>query len=323
MMLIRKRLPMRVRKPARFPAAKIEMLKRAERLQWIDLFFRVTIIVALFFTAGNSKAMQATLLDDVFGFLAPAGWLIARRIQDRDPNEGFPFGYHRAVNIAFLSSSLALLALGLYLLYDSVATLAEGKHPTIGGVEIFGVHIWQGWLMIAALVYSMIPGVVIGTMVQPLAEGLHDKALFTNSRMNKAEWTTAGAAVAGIIGIGFGFWWADAAAALVIGADVLRDGAANLWAAVKDLADQEPSTVAKHEPDPVVIKVKEAVEAMPWVRQAEVSLREEGQLLTGVIYVVPKTDEKLVPAIEKAVADIEALDWRLHEISIMPLRSLR
>jgi divalent metal cation (Fe/Co/Zn/Cd) transporter len=42
--------------------------------------------------------------------------------------------------------------------------------------------------------------------------------------MNRADWMTASAAMVGVIGIGFGIWWLDSAAAILIALDVVRDG---------------------------------------------------------------------------------------------------
>lgn len=314
---------MKVRKPADIPKEKQEERRRAVWLQWMDLGFRLSIVAALAAVLGSSQAMQAAFLDDVFGLTAPIGWLIADQIQKRPPTDNFPFGFYRSVNIAFLSSALALIGLGLYLVYESVSGLIEGTHPTIGVVELFGTQIWLGWLMIAALTYSAIPGFVIGRMLVPVAKNLHDKALFANSRLAKAEWMTALAAIVGIIGIGFGYWWADAVAALVIAVDVLRDGVTNVWAAVKDLMDEVPRTVEKGELDCVMDRVREKLESLPWVEEAEVALREEGHLLTGVAYVVARDPDRLVDRLEDAVEEVEALDWRLHDISIMPVADLR
>ncbi len=78
--------------------------------------------------------------------------------------------------------------------------------------------------MIGALLYGAIPPIFLGRMKQPLAETLHDKVLNADAAMNRADWLTAFAAIAGIIGIGIGIWWADAAAAIVIALDITRDG---------------------------------------------------------------------------------------------------
>jgi hypothetical protein len=47
--------------------------------------------------------------------------------------------------------------------------------------------VWLGWLMIAALAWSAIPSVVLGRAKLPLAAELHDKVLYADAKMNRAN----------------------------------------------------------------------------------------------------------------------------------------
>jgi hypothetical protein len=58
---------------------------------------------------------------------------------------------------------------------------------------------------------------------------------------------------------------------------------------------------------------------MDWVEKAAVRLREHGRVLTGDVFVVPKTEENLVERIEQASAELEKLDWRLHDLRVTPV----
>ncbi|HEV7251939.1 MAG TPA: cation transporter [Mesorhizobium sp.] len=140
------------------------------------------------------------------------------------------------------------------------------EHPTIGSVELFGQTIWLGWLMLAALAYSVILPVVFGRLKMGPARELHDKVLWADALMNKADWLAGLAAAVGVVGIGFGLWWADAAAALVIAADVLHDGYHHTTAAVRDLMDETPRSVDDKELDPLTSRMQAYVEGLPWVR---------------------------------------------------------
>lgn len=117
--------------------------------------------------------------------------------------------------------SVTILVLGLYMLIDSALSLINQEHPTLGHFDLFGWSLWSGWVMIVALIYSMIPPIILGWMKLPLAKSLHEKTLHANATMNKDDWLTAGAA---ILGIGIGWWWADAVAAGFISLEVLVDG---------------------------------------------------------------------------------------------------
>jgi cobalt-zinc-cadmium efflux system protein len=100
---------------------------------------------------------------------------------------------------------VALLALGAFILYDSVSKLLKFEHPPIDLVKPFGDRpIWLGWLMLGALAYSTVPQVILGRLKQPLAKELNDKVLYADAEMNRADWMTGCAAMLGVVGIGFG-----------------------------------------------------------------------------------------------------------------------
>ena len=129
------------------------------------------------------------------------------------------------------------------------------------------------------------------------------------------------AAVVGILGIGFGFWRADAAAGALISLNILHDGWKNLSQVVKDLVDEVPTKVGRDEVDPLPKRLEAALEEMDWVAEAEVRVREEGHVLTGEGFVVPKDQTDLVTKIERATEQLEAMDWRLHDFLVIPVRS--
>jgi divalent metal cation (Fe/Co/Zn/Cd) transporter len=156
----------------------------------------------------------------------------------------------------------------------------------------------------------------------PLAEQLHNKVLYADAKMNKADWLTAGAAMVGIVGIGFGLWWADSAAAAVISLDILKDGADNLRRAVADLMDETPTTVDRDAADPLRDELLSTIKGLEWVEDAEVRLREEGQVYFGEAFVVPSDTANLTQNIEDATREARDLDWRIQDLVIMPVRKL-
>ena len=313
---------MRVRALYRLPPEKERTRDRARRLEWWTIGFMLSIILVLFMTMGNSQAMRTAWIEDILTLIPPLAFLVATRWARRPPDERYPYGYYRAVSIAFLVASAALLSFGVFLLYDSVRALLSGDHPTIGTFTLFGEPVWLGWVMIAALVYSAIPPVILGHMKLPLARDLHDKVLHADADMNKADWLTAVAAIAGILGIAFGYWWADAAAAAVISLDVVHDGWRNVSQVVRDLMDEVPTRVGSDEPDPLPQRVKRALEQKPWVREAEVRFREEGHVFTGEGFVVVEDETDLVRRMDEASREIEGLDWRLYDFAVVPVRKL-
>jgi divalent metal cation (Fe/Co/Zn/Cd) transporter len=296
--------------------------RRAVRLEWISIVYTVTAVVAIFFTLGSSQAMKGAWLEDVLSLAPPIAFLVAARVRYKRPNRDFPYGYHRAVEVAYLVAALALLSMGIFLIVDSALKLVDGDHPPIGMVELFDWQVWLGWLMIAALVYSVIPPVILGRLKKDLAAELHDKVLFADAKMNKANWMTGTAAIIGVVGIGFGLWWMDATAAIVIGLDITHDGLTYTAAAVKDILDGRPRRDDEKGVHPLVEQVRETVAELDWIRDAAVRMRELGHLLSVEVLAVPRDDADLLDRVEDAVERIQALDWKLQDVVVAVVREL-
>jgi cation diffusion facilitator family transporter len=297
--------------------------RRAVRLEWFTIAYLLTAITFIYFTLGNSQAMKGAWLEDLLSLAPPIAFLVAARVRYRRPNDAHPYGYHRAVEIAYFVASLALLSMGGFLIVDSALTLLSGDHPSIGMVELFDWQVWLGWLMIAALVYSGVPTVVLGIVKRRLAAQLHDKVLQADAMMNQADWMTASAALVGVVGIGFGLWWADAVAAIAIGADILHDGAKYTRAAAKDLLDGRPRRHDEASVHPLVGEVRQVLEELDWVDVAAVRMREEGHVLGVEIIAVPHDEADLLDHVEAAIERIVELDWKMQDVVVSVVRELR
>src|SRR5690606_11597424 len=103
---------------------------------------------------------------------------------------------------------------------------------------------------------------------------------------------TAAAGVVGIVGVGFGLWWADAVAAIFISFEVTKDGATHTLEALKDLMDERPMKLKENEPDPLVDRVDAALKKTTWIKESKVRMREAGVSLMGDI-LVSSTDNVL------------------------------
>ena len=304
------------------PQDREVLYRRALRLEWWTLGWMSSIIVVIYLTMGNSQAMKAAWIEDLLSFVPAVAFLVASRFRNRRPSEDFPYGYHRSISIAFLCAAVALFAMGSYAIIDSALKLIRQEHATIGTTEILGTQVWLGWVMCVALIYSGVPPVILGRMKLKLAAQIHDKALHADADMNKADWLTALAGVLGIVGIGAGFWWADAVAALFISVEITRDGVKNLRRVIADLMDSAPTTV-NGENDDAPTRLLERVRKLPWVDAADIRLREEGHVLTGEVYVVARPDTAdLAAKLEQIPELAEDIDWRMYDIVVMPVRRI-
>jgi cation diffusion facilitator family transporter len=299
-----------------------QTLRRARRLEWLTIAYLVSAVVLLALVLGSSQAMKTAWIEDLLSLIPPIAFLLAMRFNSHSPTRRFPYGFHRTVSIAHLCSALALFVMGTYLLVESVIKLVTAEYPTINSVEIFGQTVWLGWLMLPALAWSGLPAVFLGRAKIPLAEDLHNKVLYADAKMNKADWLTAGAAMVGVVGIGFGLWWLDAVAAALISLDITKDGVSNLRRAVVDLMDQAPTTVDHDETDPLRGKLAAMLQDLEWVEEVDLRLREEGQVYFGEALVVPSDETNITEKIEAALKQARDLDWRIHDLALTPVLEL-
>lgn len=300
-----------------------EALHRAVRLEWATFLFTVTSVTITYLALGNSQAMQTAWIQDLLSLVPPAAFLITAHIARRPASQLFPYGYHRATTVAHLVSSSALTVVGAFLIFDAVSTLLAAEHPPIGTIELFGHGIWQGWTMIAAMAYSGSVPALLGRLKLKPAATLHDKALYADADMNKADWRTALAAILGIIGIGLGLWWADAAAALAISVSVVKDGITNLRGSVRDLMDAQASTVDNAAPEPLAHRVDREIADTEWVQDARVRVRDMGHVFSVDVRIQPHPGHAFsaedVAALQQRV---EQLEQTIYDVTITPVTDL-
>jgi cation diffusion facilitator family transporter len=305
-----------------FPPDQKTAYRKARRLAWITIVYLFSVSVVMYLAMGSSQAMKTAWLEDILSLVPSAVFLIASRIAVWPPSERFPYGFHRAVSIAFLAASVALFVMGIWLLMEAIVKLIQQEHPTIGGVHLFGQTFWLGWIMLPALVWSAVPAMILGRMKLPVAAQIHDKVLHTDAQMQKADWLTALAAMIGVLGVGMGYWWADATAAAVISIDILRDGFRNVKQVVFDLIDERPTTVDRSHPDELPDRMRRRLKSFPWIKDAAVRMREEGHVYFGEAFVVVSDETDLTEKLRRAVEDCINLNWRVHDLVITPVHSL-
>ncbi|MGH7477571.1 MAG: cation transporter [Longimicrobiales bacterium] len=312
---------MRRRRQFQLPGGKAPAFERARRLEWLSVILMATVIAAVGLTMGASQAMKAAWVEDILSLVPPIAFLVSARYRFRDSTQRFPYGYHRAVSISFLTGAVALTGFGLFILIDSSMGLVRQEHPTIGTMVVFGQQFWAGWAMIGALVYSVIPPLVLGHLKLPLAEEIHDKTLKADADMNKGDWLTALAGIVGILGIGIGWWWADSVAAGIISLEIVKDGVQNLKRVIADLMDERPTTI-EGQVDAIPAQMREALLALPWVADADVRVREEGDVLAGEAYIVMREERDVVRRFAEAGRMLSGLHWRVHDIVLTAVPEL-
>lgn len=167
----------------------------------------------------------------------------------------------------------------------------------------------MGWIMIAALIFSVVPPVLLGRKKRKVARRLHDSVLFVDADTNAADWQTGLASILGILGIAAGFWWADAVMASLISLSVVKDGYGAVKASTISLLDGLPRSVDSHEVDDDVIELRRRLEEkFPGTRA---QIRETGRYLRA--RVEPCGAGKLEVTVAESYLKNDS--WRLIELS--------
>jgi len=283
-------------------------MRRAIRLEYWTLLWIGSIVAVMYFAMGSSQAMKSAWIEDLLSLIPAIVFIVAAFFERRAPNDKFRFGYSRVNSLAFLISAVALVSVGGFLLFESIKTLILQEHPSIGLITMFGHDIWLGWAMIAALIYSVVPPVILGRLKQPLAKKMQDKVLHTDALMQKADWTTGLAGILGVLGVGLGLWWADAVAAGFISFEILRDGIKNLRTSTAELIDGMPRALDSNDIADDARDLELAL--LQKYPEARVRMRESGR------YILVQIDEPGLADDIMAGIEPPKRPWRLHNISV-------
>ncbi|WP_285038555.1 cation diffusion facilitator family transporter [Plantibacter sp. lyk4-40-MEA-4] len=305
------------------PEPQARALRSAVRLEWASLVFLAAAITAVYLVMGSSQAMKAAWIEDLLSLAPPIAFLVAVRVVRRPPTREHPYGFHRSVGVAHVVAGVALFAMGMFLIIDSATGLIGAEHPPIGTIVLFGEPVWLGWPMMVVMALTIPLPIFLGRAKMRLARQLHDKVLYADADMNKADWMTAVGSIVGVAGIGLGFWWADAVAALFIAGSIMWDGVKNLRSAVTDLMDTRATTFDDTEPHPVAKRVDEHLAELPWVERVGSRVRDQGHVFHIEAFTVPRngrtpTLRQLVEARDGCIA----LDWKVEDIVIVPVEEL-
>lgn len=301
------------------PEEQRRALRRAVRWQFFTIGYTSLTIVLIALVMGESQAMKTAWVEDMLSLIPQIAFLIALLYRRRPTTRIHPYGRHRAMGVGHLVAGVALFAVGANLAVDSAIGLFAAEHPTIGSVQLFGRTLWSGWLMVGVMAVTVIgPVFLYGPVKAKLAPVLHNKVLYADADMAKADWQSTAASIVGVLGVGFGLWWFDGAAAIVISAGIVWDGVRNTRSALADLMDRSARTVDDSEPHPLGARVIEELEQEDWVAEAGVRVRDEGQVLHIEAFVRPHDADVSLERLGAAAERIAALDWKVHDVVVVP-----
>lgn len=304
------------------PDDQQKALRKAVRWEYFTIGYTTCTIILVAFVVGNSQAMRTAWIEDMLSLIPQIAFLIALVFVRRRPTLSHPYGMHRAMGVGHLVAGVALLTVGLNLAYEAASGLIAAEHPTIGTVNVFGRTIWLGWLMIIVMAVIVIGPLIYGRAKAKIAPVLHNKLLYADADMAKADWQTNAASIIGVLGVGFGLWWLDGAAALFISLGIIRDGIRNTKGAVVDLMDQRARTFDDKHPHPLAGEIIEHLRAQPWIRDAAVRMRDEGQVFHVEAFVVPRRRKVSVAQVDEVSEAIAEMDWKVQDVVVIVCSTL-
>ena len=302
-----------------FPQEQKTALRKAIRWQIFTICYTVCTITVVAFVLGGSQAMKTAWIEDMLSLIPQFVFLVALFLIRRAPSTQHPYGWHRAMGVGHLIAGVALLAVGLRLAFDAVSGLIAAERPDIGEIELFGQTIWLGWVMVVVMAVIIIgPVFLYGPAKSRLAPVLHNKLLFADADMAKADWQTNVASIVGVLGVGIGLWWLDGVAALFISAGIVWDGLRNTGVALQDLMDQQARSVDGKGPHPLAQDVLAYLHAQQWIEEAAIRLRDQGQVFHVEVFVRPRSGSVTLEQLGELSEGVSALDWKIHDVVIVP-----
>lgn len=288
-------------------------IEKVKRLEWWNIGWTISIVVVMGLAMGSSQAMKTAWIEDTLGLVPPIAFLIAVRYEARASNRHYQYGFDRVNGLGFLIAAVALAAVGLFLLKDSLTTLITAEHVTISSVRLWGQDVWLGWFMLAAQAYATIPPLIIGHKELPLATRLRDKLIHTDAMMNKANWQTGVAGFLGVAGLGLGYWWADSVAAAIISVSIIWDGWKALRVATSELVDGMPCELGEARMSDDAKAVAGALHKR--FPKSRILMRETGRYIRAEV--VGATPPKGFDISKLDVPGLEC-SWRLDSVAFRP-----
>lgn len=192
--------------------ARATLLVRARRLEWFTVLYNlaegaVSVVAALI--AGSVALLGFGL--DSFVESASGSVLLWRLHSERAHHD--PAAIARLDRRAHRLVAWSLFALAAWVAFDAVRALATGERPEATPVGI------------AVPALSMVVMAWLGREKRRLAAALASRALAADAFQTSACWWLSVITLAGIaLNAGFGWWWADPAAALVMPVLLVREG---------------------------------------------------------------------------------------------------
>ena len=210
------------------PSPEDERFREGQRITWVSVAVNIllTAMQLVVGFAAHSQSLIADAMHTLSDIVADGFVLFANRKGAEAPDDDHPYGHGRFETAASLVLGLVLAGTGA-----GILIAAAGRLQDIGSAPPVGVA-----AMWAALVTLAAKEGLFRYMLKT-AERLRSPMLVANAWHARADALSSLVVAAGIGGALLGFNFADAVAAIIVGAMIVRAGLKFGWTAIRELID--------------------------------------------------------------------------------------
>lgn len=213
------------------------VLESSERGIWaLKISLAALMVTALFqvviVALSGSVALLADTVHNFSDALTAIPLWIAFALNRRHANRRYTYGYGRAEDLAGTVIVLMILGSALFVFYESIQKVLNPQ-PLDNLL----------WVGIAAIV-GFFGNEAVAVFRLRIGREINSAALIADGLHARVDGFTSLAVLIGVIGVWFGFWWADPAMGFIIGFAILfivRDAAREMWHRLMDAMD--PKTI--------------------------------------------------------------------------------
>jgi cation diffusion facilitator family transporter len=210
------------------PAMDPSRYREGRRITWVSVAVNVALTamqVVVGFLA-HSQALIADAMHTLSDIIADFFVLYANRKGAEAADEEHPYGHGRYETLASLVLGLLLVGTGIGILITAVERLQNiGSLPPVGVAAIW------------AALFTLAAKEGLFRYMLAVAERLRSPMLIANAWHARADALSSLVVAAGVGGALLGFPFADAVAAIVVGAMIVKAGGEFAWEAIRELID--------------------------------------------------------------------------------------
>ncbi len=205
-----------------------ERFAEGQRITWVSVGVNI-VLTAMQLVVGfvaHSQSLIADAMHTLSDIVADAFVLFANRKGAEAADADHPYGHGRFETAASLVLGLLLAGTGAGILISAAGRLQDiGSAPPVGVAAMW------------AAIFTLAAKEGLFRYMLAKAERLRSPMLVANAWHARADALSSLVVAAGIAGALIGFNFADAVAAIIVGAMIVRAGSKFAWAAIRELID--------------------------------------------------------------------------------------